>query len=222
MKIYCMSDIHGHLKEFEDALTLVLPHLSEKDTWLFLLGDYIHMGPDSRGVMDRIMALQNEYGNDKVCVLMGNHEYECIMSGNCIGNETTHLPEDKKYYDWMKALKFYLKVGNILFIHAGIDEEAGDWWESGTPDYMLVEKYPASLGPIPELDFKIVAGHIGTASISGDPSFHDIYYDGESHYYIDGSVYDSGVIPVLLADTANDRFYRVTAGGNEPVKPYKK
>ena len=222
MKIYCMSDIHGHLKEFEDALSLVLPHLSETDTRLILLGDYIHMGPDSRGVMDRIMALQNKYGNDKVCVLMGNHEYECLQTGSCIGDETTHLPEDKKYYDWMKTLKYFRQVDNTVFVHAGIEEDAGELWKFGTPEYIMVGKYPASLGQIPELDIMIVSGHIGTASISGDPSFHDIYYDGESHYYIDGSVYDSGVIPVLLADTDNDRFYRVTAGGNEPVKPYKK
>ena len=44
---------------------------------------------------------------------------------------------------------------------------------------------------------KIVAGHTGTAEISGDPGFHDIYFDGESHYYIDGTVLESGIIPVI-------------------------
>ena len=32
MKIYCMSDIHGCLAEFEEALTLVLEYLDEEDT----------------------------------------------------------------------------------------------------------------------------------------------------------------------------------------------
>lgn len=42
MKIYCMSDIHGCLAEFEEALALIREHLDEPDTMLVLLGDYIH------------------------------------------------------------------------------------------------------------------------------------------------------------------------------------
>lgn len=47
----------------------------------------------------------------------------------------------------------------------------------------------------------IVAGHVGTAEISGEPILHDIYYDGRSHINIDGKVMYSGVIPVLLVET---------------------
>lgn len=75
-----------------------------------------------------------------------------------------------------------------------VDEEAGDLWEWGTDDYTFTEKYPTQTG---KFYMNIVAGHIGTGVISGDPNFHDIYYDGESHYYIDGTVLDSGIIPVM-------------------------
>jgi serine/threonine protein phosphatase 1 len=68
---------------------------------------------------------------------------------------------------------------------------------------------------------KVVAGHIGTASISGDKDFHGIYHDGSSHYYIDGSVYDSGTINVLLVDTDKDKYYSVTADGESEIVPYK-
>ena len=57
MKLYCMSDIHGCLGEFEEALSLVEEHLEEEDVRLILLGDYIHGGADNRGVLDRILAL---------------------------------------------------------------------------------------------------------------------------------------------------------------------
>ena len=67
---------------------------------------------------------------------------------------------------------------------------------------------------------KVVAGHVSTAGISGDPTFHEIYYDGASHYYIDGSVLDTGVIPVLMVDTETDKYYRVTEGGNWLIHPY--
>ena len=59
----------------------------------------------------------------------------------------------------------------------------------------------------------VVAGHVGTCVIADDPSFHDIYYDGESHYYIDGTVIDSRYIPVLLVDTDEDKYYQVTESG---------
>ena len=65
-----------------------------------------------------------------------------------------------------------------------------------------------------------VDGHVGTAEISGDPRFHDIYYDGDSHYYIDGTVMDSGIIPVLLVDTDENKYYQVTEGGNNLISPY--
>ncbi len=31
MKIYCLSDIHGCLAEFEEALSMVLAHLDDED-----------------------------------------------------------------------------------------------------------------------------------------------------------------------------------------------
>lgn len=66
----------------------------------------------------------------------------------------------------------------------------------------------------------IIAEHIGTSEISGDPRYHYIYFDGESHYYIDGTVLDSGVIPVLMVDTEENKYYRVTDAGNCLIIPY--
>ena len=57
MKIYCMSDIHGCLAAFEEALDLFEEHLEEKDTRLLLLGDYIHGGEDNYGVLDKITSM---------------------------------------------------------------------------------------------------------------------------------------------------------------------
>ena len=110
--------------------------------------------------------------------------------------------------------------GNTIFVHAGIDEEAGDLWEWGTGEEMFVGKYPAETGQIEGLEMKVVAGHVGTAEIAGNPRYHDIYYDGASHYYIDGTVLDSGVIPVLMVDTATDKYYRVTESGAWLILPY--
>ena len=227
MKLYCISDIHGCLGEFEEALSLVEEHLEEDDVRLILLGDYIHGGADNRGVLDKIIALQHRYGAD-----MGNHE-EFVLQGD---SDIDHLMirtiwkddnggdddgEDDKYIRWMENLPRYYTEGNTIFVHAGIDEEAGDLWEWGTSEELFTGKYPAETGQIEGLEMKVVAGHVGTAEISGDPGFHDIYYDGASHYYIDGTVLESGRIPVLKVDTETDQYYRVTESGDWLILPYE-
>ena len=223
-----MSDIHGFLAEFEEALSLVIEHLEEPDTKLCLMGDYIHGGADNYGVLDKIISLQNRYGEDKIIVLLGNHE-EFVLTGYSSINSMSMIEDneyddgddqDDKYICWLENLPRYYTEGNTIFVHAGIDEDAGDMWEWGTSDEIFVSKYPAETGKIEGLEMKVVAGHVGTAEISGDPRFHDIYYDGDSHYYIDGTVMDSGIIPVLLVDTDENKYYQVTEGGNYLVFPY--
>ena len=95
MKIYCMSDIHGCLAAFEEALDLFEEHLEEKDTRLLLLGDYIHGGEDNYGVLDKIMAMQQKYGYDKVIALMGNHE-EFVLYGSTINHMIRTMDDDQK------------------------------------------------------------------------------------------------------------------------------
>lgn len=220
MKIFAMSDIHGCLAEFEEALLLV--DLSKDDAMLILLGDYVH-GPDSYGVLKKIIELQKRYGQDKVVALIGNHE-DMVIDGRwpICGSDNSERydhreAEEEEYIEWMKSLPRYYATERQIFCHAGIEEDAEDMWEWGTDDYIFTEKYPAQIG---HFYMDIIAGHIGTAVISGDPSYHDIYFHGESHYYIDGTVLDSGVIPVLMVDTETNKYYKVTEAGNWIILPY--
>ena len=224
MKVYAISDIHGYLQEFEAALANV--DLSG-DNILILLGDYIH-GPESYGVLNRIIGLQEKYGSDKVVALLGNHE-EMALNGTWNINEDRFGVvgdfddyNDDKYLSWMSHLPLYHVIGNAIFVHAGIDEEAAaeGYWEWGTGEHFYTSKFPAETGKIEKFDMKIVAGHVGTNNIAGDPNYHDIYFDGGSHYYIDGTVQRSGEIPVLMYDTETDNFYRVTDGGPWLILPY--
>ena len=217
--IYAMSDIHGCLDAFEDSLSLV--DLSG-DNKLVLLGDYIH-GPDSFGVLDKIMRLQQKYGSHKIIALLGNHE-EMALDGTWPIQAGRHdydneeNENDEKYLIWMEDLPRYYSEGNTIFVHAGIDEELGELWE-WTDDYIYTEKFPAQTGKFFG-DLKIVAGHAGTFTLAGDERFHDIYFDGESHYYIDGSVLDSGVIPIIKVDMKKNKYYKVTDSGDFPILPY--
>ena len=110
----------------------------------------------------------------------------------------------KDLISWMRKLPYYYETEEQIFVHAGIDEEAGEYWKVGTPDYYFVSKYPATTGKFHK---DIIAGHIGTSTISGNPNFNDIYYDGKSHYYIDGTVALSGYIPILVYDEIKKKYY---------------
>ena len=224
MKVYAISDIHGYSQEFEAALANV--DLSGQNI-LILLGDYIH-GPESYAVLDRIIGLQEKYGSEKVVALLGNHE-EMAMNGTWnIGEDRFGIAgdfddsNDDKYFSWMSNLPLYYVVGNAIFVHAGIDEEAAaeGYWDFGTDEHTFTSKFPAQTGKIPNFDMKIVAGHVGTSTVSDDPRFHDIFFDGYNHYYIDGTVDQSGEIPVIMYDTQTDNFFRVTDGGMYQILPY--
>lgn len=226
--IYAMSDIHGCYEAFDAALELV--DLSG-DNKLLLLGDYVHGGEDNYGVLDRIIGLQKKYGTDKVIVLRGNHEDMAIEGSWRISehkSERSHDIDyddddrDDKYISWMEDLPLYYVEGSTIFCHAGIDEEAEEFWEFSTDESTYTGKFPAQTGKFRcgDMDMKIVAGHVGTAEIADDSRFHNIYFDGESHYYIDGTVLDSGEIPVLAVDTKTDKYYRVTDSGLWIIEPY--
>ena len=45
--------------------------------------------------------------------------------------------------------------------------------------------------------------------------FHGLWY------YIDATVYESGVINVLMYDTDEDIFYQVSEGGRYEIEPYE-
>lgn len=217
--VYAMSDIHGCYSAFDAALSLV--DISG-DNKLILLGDYIHGGEDNYGVLDRIIGLQRKYGSDKVIALRGNHEDMAIEGSWHISEHKDEDERDYEYISWMEDLPRYYVEGDTIFCHAGIDEEAEDLWEYETDDYTFTGKYPPQTGKFycGDMDMKIVAGHIGTAEISDNPRFHDIYFDGESHYYIDGTVLESGEIPVLAVDTKANKYYSMTDSGLWIVEPY--
>ena len=219
MKIFAMSDIHGCVDALDQALQLV--DLSGENMVVFL-GDYIH-GPDNYGVLDRIIGLQEKYGRDKAIALLGNHEEMAVDGEWPINGDQYDAEKDKEYLKWMNELPRYYVAGNVIFVHAGIDEEcaANGYWELGTMPEIFTKKYPPEKGKISNFNMKIVAGHVGTAEISGDPDFHDVYFDGGSHYYIDGTVYRSGVIPVLMMDTETDKYYCVSKkDGLRPIFSY--
>ena len=78
MKRYMMSDIHGFLEAFEAALKKT--DLSGKNQ-LILLGDYIDYGPDGRAVLEKVRALQEKYGSEKIILGADARKEKIAISG---------------------------------------------------------------------------------------------------------------------------------------------
>jgi len=120
--------------------------LTGSDT-LFLLGDYIDRGPDSKGVIDYIISLQKR--SYRVVPLMGNHEimfitavhsnafFDLWMLNN--GNTTlrdfgiydqTSFRVMKKipvtYLDYVSGLRYWEETHGFVLVHAGLDPYAED------------------------------------------------------------------------------------------------
>lgn len=111
--------------------------------------------------------------------------------------------------NWLKSLfnqDLYYETKDQIFVHAGINEELEDYWQDLSDENDYLAKYPATLGKFSK---DIIAGHIGTEQIGGKDYLGKVYYDGYNHIYIDGSVYDSGIIPLLRIDTKTNHYYQV-------------
>jgi serine/threonine protein phosphatase 1 len=68
MRVLAIGDIHGCLGQLDDLLAWVKP---TADDVLITLGDYVDRGPDSRGVINRLIELKK---SQPVICLRGNHE----------------------------------------------------------------------------------------------------------------------------------------------------
>ncbi len=129
---FAVGDIHGCAKTFRK---LVIEELElTKSDQLFLLGDYIDKGPDSKGVLDFIFELQAE--GFQIYPIRGNHEqmlldsvendnprvFERILRLNKIRN----LADENgkvypKYLEFMRSLKYYVILDGFYLVHAGVD-----------------------------------------------------------------------------------------------------
>ena len=68
MRTLVIGDIHGCLTALEGVLDLARP---AKGDWIITLGDYVDRGPDSKGVLNRLLRLDR---TNQLVPLLGNHD----------------------------------------------------------------------------------------------------------------------------------------------------
>lgn len=104
--------------------------------------------------------------------------------------------------DWLltkEKNRFFENKNSQIYLHAGLLEEAGDLWKQETPYSYFTQKFPAKTGPF---YMDIIAGHVSSATVANNEEYlGKVYYDGKSHFYIDGETERSGIVPLLKFNT---------------------
>lgn len=148
-KIYAVGDIHGCATLLDELLEKIAKDAGGlENARLVFLGDYVDRGPDSKGVLDRLIELQA--GEPATVFLKGNHEavmLDFLADPNQMlywldwGGEETLMsyglrgvlrrsPEDLgeelaekmpgAHLDFLHSLALTHIEGDYLFVHAGL------------------------------------------------------------------------------------------------------
>jgi serine/threonine protein phosphatase 1 len=225
MRILAIGDIHGCSIAFDTLIAAVKPQPNDK---IITLGDYVDRGPDSKGVINRLMAL-HETG--RLTALRGNHELMMLQfrdraalpkalrhrkksQWRNMGGDATLASYSKsgkagkladvpdKHWDFIDYVCVnWCETERHFFVHANAYP---DLPLAEQPDYMLFwEKFG---NPVPHLSGKtMVCGH--TSQKSGVPLNlgHAIC--------IDTRVYGKGWLTCL--DVTSGRVWQANQAGQQ-------
>ncbi len=183
--LYAFGDIHGELEKLDELLESMPIETEDR---LVFLGDYIDRGPDSAGVITRLISLQERY---ECTFLLGNHESmfldflgwtdDAYFGGDAFllnggdrtlagygyfDREEAHIESfrlPKAHENFLLGLALTHVEGDYLFVHAGLAQEH---LRSGDLAYALRKSRPEDMlwnrttGDLPhDLGITVVYGH---------------------------------------------------------------
>lgn len=130
-KYVAIGDIHGCLQSLNGLLKKLEEH---RDGRFVFVGDYIDRGPDSSGVVDRLL----EFREKQECVfLRGNHEQMLLdayfndrldmwlMNGgkstlSSYGATYDNITVPDDHLEFYKSTQMYYETEDYFFVHAGL------------------------------------------------------------------------------------------------------
>jgi len=131
MRVLAFGDIHGCLAPFDALLDWVKP--THEDV-VITLGDYVDRGPDSRGVIDRLIELRERL--NLICI-RGNHE-KMMLDAQRGGRG------EKKMWlsvGGVETLASYGITAGTATTLDGIPREHWDFLETGLIDYHESDRF---------------------------------------------------------------------------------
>jgi serine/threonine protein phosphatase 1 len=135
---FAIGDVHGCFDKLRTLLGVCEAVAGGRRARFVLIGDYVDRGPDSRKVLDLLIAQQRD--SDRFICLLGNHEamlldaarpdrtVSDVFNWRANGGEQTlesyGVDDESKlpaaHLAWMAALPLHFADGSRLFVHAGI------------------------------------------------------------------------------------------------------
>lgn len=200
-----ITDIHGELRKLESVLSQI--ETRPDDIFVFM-GDYIDRGPDSKGVVDRVLEVSK---TNKCIYLMGSHEYALLhaktddyyqfLFDNYGGPATVRSYGSfenifKVHGSFYQNLRFYYLTEKYLFVHAGIN-----------PDYSLEEQDEVDLVYI-RSKFIYSKHNLRQKIIFGHTEFDEPYID-EDKICIDlgcGKYPNAHLCALILDENGEEKF----------------
>jgi serine/threonine protein phosphatase 1 len=216
MRTLAIGDIHGCSSMLDDLLAAVQP---TRDDLLVFLGDYVDRGPDSKGVLDRLIKLRWSH---RVVFLRGNHELMMLRSRKdvnelrmwcgvggmqCLGSygsapgrmgNLTDVPNEHWQFLEEHCVNSF-ETETHIFAHAGVDPELP--LNEQEELYLFWEFLKA---PIRHASGKtVIVGH--TSQKSGE------ILDYETTICIDTNAYNGGWLTCL--DVGSRRYWQTNIIG---------
>jgi bis(5'-nucleosyl)-tetraphosphatase (symmetrical) len=121
MATYLIGDVQGCYEALERLLHTL--DFSPSRDHVHLLGDLVNRGPDSAGVLRRLMALQGS-----AHCLLGNHDLHALaVASGCQQlkrldtlQPLLDAPDRRVWMDWLRAQPLAMHSHGVLMVHAGV------------------------------------------------------------------------------------------------------
>ena len=167
---YVIPDIHGRLDLLLDGLAEIAARAEGKAGVIVTIGDYVDKGPESRGVIERLMSGVGE--KFSLIPLKGNHDdlmVEALRNSAKMGawiakggdtalasygGDPAAVP--KAHIEWLDGLQLMHVDAHRLYVHAGVDPEIP--LDRQDPHTLMWKRYPKGF-PAGMGKLHVVHGH---------------------------------------------------------------
>lgn len=149
---FAIGDVHGEARKLDELHDAILDRIAFEGgpARIVHLGDYVDRGPDTKGVIERVMALEARFSNDPVISILslkGNHEQmlldaydggpdeggwwaqggseaaDSYAGGSGRGGVDWRETIPAEHIAWMRGLEtiHHDAERRLVFVHAGIE-----------------------------------------------------------------------------------------------------